>query len=179
MSDEELFKKVQEGSKDAMELIIRRYYKDIFRYIYNKIKDYHTAQDLCQEVFCKVYERRDTYSSEYLLKPWIYKVSYNYIIDYTRRKEYNRRQGLVSLDDNIRDKNNSIEYKLFNNNIDDFVEELTEVQKEVVKLRFCEQLSIEDIAIVTGNNINTIKSRLYKSIKNIKNKLKNKKRGCL
>lgn len=179
ISDEELFGEVQRGKKEAMEFIVRRYYKDIFRYIYSKINDYHAAQDLCQEVFCKVYQKRETYSTEYFFKPWLYKIAYNCVIDYTRCKTYTKRNDFTPLDENIKEKNNIIEYKLFNNNIDDFVEDLSDVQKEAVKLRFCDQLSIEEIAVVTGNNVNTIKSRLYQGIKVIKNRLKNVRGGGL
>ncbi len=162
-----------------MESIVGRYYKVIFRYIYNKINDYHMAQDLCQEVFCKVYEKRESYSRGYLFKPWLYKIAYNSVIDYTRCKIYKNRNKVTALDENIKEKTNIIEYKLFNNNIDDMLEGLNEAQKEVVKLRFCEQLSIEDIAIVTDNNINTVKSRLYQGIKFIKSRLAKTRGGGL
>ncbi|AWI05625.1 RNA polymerase sigma factor [Clostridium drakei] len=171
ISDEELFEEIKEGKNQNMESIVARYYKIIFRYIYNKINDYHMAQDLCQEVFCKIYEKRKSYSKEYLFKPWLYKIAYNSIIDYTRGKTYRNRNKVTVLDENIKEKTNVIEYKLFNNNIDDMLEGLSDAQKEVVKLRFCEQLSIEDIAIITDSNINTVKSRLYQGIKLIKSRL--------
>lgn len=173
ISDEELFKQVKDGEKASMELIVHRYYINIFRYIYSKINDYYMAQDLCQDVFCKVYERRETYLDGHTFKPWLYKIAYNCIIDYTRSQQYKTRNDLTTLDENIKEKTNVIEYKLFNNNIDDLIEGLSEVQKDVVKLRFCEQLTIEDIAIITDANLNTVKTRLYQGIKHIKNRMKN------
>ncbi|WP_053954991.1 RNA polymerase sigma factor [Inediibacterium massiliense] len=171
VSDEDLFKQVQNGRKEAVELIVKRYYKDIFRYIYIKLNDYYTSQDLCQEVFCKVYKRRDTYSSEYPFKPWLYKIAYHCIIDYTRSSQYKKQQKVVPIDTKIKEKKNTIDHALFHNNINDFIEGLNQGQKEVIKLRFCNELSIEDIAQITGSNINTVKSRLYQGIKHIKNKL--------
>ncbi|WP_035289039.1 RNA polymerase sigma factor [Clostridium sp. KNHs214] len=177
VSDEDLFKKVKNGNKEAMEFIVRRYYKNIFRYIYIKIKDYHTSQDICQEVFCKVYEKRKSYLEEYLFKPWLYKIAYNSVVDYTRSKIYKNRNSITYLHEDIKEKDNVIEYKIINNNIDDLIEDLNEIQKEVLKFRFCESMSIEDIALITGSSLNTTKSRLYQGIKHIKSKLQSVRGG--
>lgn len=173
ISDEDLFSKVQNGRKEAIELIVKRYYKYIFRYIYSKLNDYYTAQDLCQEVFCKMYNSRNTYCNEYPFKPWLYKIAYNCVVDYRRSKSYKQQQKVVPIDIKVKDKKDTIEHTFFNNNINDFIEGLNEKQKEVIKLRFCNDLSIEDIAKITGSNINTVKSRLYQGIKHIKNKIEN------
>lgn len=173
LSDEELFNEVIKGNKAAMKFIVQRYYKNIFRYIYLKTNDYHLSEDLCQEVFCKIYEKRNTYSSEYPLKPWIYKIAHNSIIDYMRSSTFKNKNNVQVLDENIKETENVIECNFFDNNIDEYTENLNEHQKEVVKLRFCHQLSIEEIAKVTDSSVNTTKSRLYQGIKNIKNKIKN------
>lgn len=173
LSDEALFNEVIKGSKEAMELIVKRYYKNIFRYVYIKTNDYYLSEDICQEVFCKVYEKRNTYSEGYATKPWIYKIAHNCIIDYIRSQNFKNKNSIGPLDENISEKDNVIEYKFFDNNIDDYMDNLNEHQKEVVKLRFCHQLSIEEIAKVTNSSINTTKSRLYQGIKNIKDKFRN------
>lgn len=179
LSDEELFTKVQKGSKESMEIIVKRYYKNIFRYIYMKIGEYHTGEDLCQEVFCKVYNKRKTYSSKYPVKVWIYKIAHNIIVDYFRSKKAKEKKNTVELKYDMEEKNNIIEIELFKNNIEDLTEGLNENQKEVVNLRFKDQLTLEEIASVTNSSKNTVKTRLYSGIKYIKNKLKKRKEDYL
>ncbi|MGH4124119.1 MAG: RNA polymerase sigma factor [Clostridium sp.] len=175
ITDEKLFLKViSKNNQEAMEIIIHRYNKLIYKFIYSKLSDYYLAQDLCQEVFIKVYEKRDTFNPEYTFKSWIYKIANNCIIDYFRSKEYkNKKQASEVLEDiAITENFNIIEYKMLQNDINDALKTLKENQQEVVTLRFYEDLSLKEISYITESNLNTVKARLYSGIKYLKQALK-------
>lgn len=176
ITDEKLFEDVQRGNRQSMELIVHRYYQNIFKYIYNRVKDYYAAQDLCQECFSKIYEKRRTYSDRYPLKAWIYKIAYNSTIDYYRSKAYKENRHM-EITDNLIEHKNIIEHKLFKNNIDDMLDGLNENQREILNLRFKGELSIKDIALTVNSNENTVKSRLYSALKILKKSMQKENGG--
>lgn len=175
INDEKLFLKViKENDHEAMEILIYRYNKLIYKYIYDKIKDYYLAQDLCQEVFIKVYKNRNSYNKDYAFKSWLYRIAHNCVIDYVRSRTYKNQQLSSENMDHLSNNNSSnvIEYKLLQDEINHALKDLKQEQQEVVKLRFYQEFSLKEIAYITESNINTVKARLYTGIKYLKQALK-------
>lgn len=72
------------------EEIYQEYHTKVLRYIQSRVNDYHLAEDLCSDVFVKVYEKLDTFNSKKAsLSTWIFTITRNRLIDYYRTRKVN------------------------------------------------------------------------------------------
>ena len=68
--------------------IYEDYHLKVLRYIQSKVNDYHLAEDLCSDVFVKVYEKLDTFDeSKASISTWIFTITRNLLIDYYRTRK--------------------------------------------------------------------------------------------
>src|SRR3982751_3023338 len=85
LSDVDLIAKAICGKEDGFEELVRRYQRPIINYVYRMLSDYEGSLDVTQEVFIKVYNSLEKYSSEYKFSTWLYRIAHNAAIDYMRR----------------------------------------------------------------------------------------------
>lgn len=72
------------------EEIYQEYHTKVLRYIQSRVNDYHLAEDLCSDVFVKVYEKLNTFNSKKAsLSTWIFTITRNRLIDYYRTRKVN------------------------------------------------------------------------------------------
>ena len=84
--DAELVVTAIAGGEAGFEELVRRYQRPIASYVYRMLGDYEASLDVTQEVFIKVYNSLDRYSSDYKFSTWLYRIAHNAAIDHLRRK---------------------------------------------------------------------------------------------
>ena len=136
---------------------------ELYRLAYSYVKDRDAALDVVQESIVKALTKVDSLREPAYLRTWLYRILVNESMDHFRR---NRR--LVSLEGRLDQEaapeaDHSARLDLY-----DAIDRLSEKERTVIRLRFFEDLKLEEIAQVTGANLNTVKSRLYKSLKKLK-----------
>lgn len=138
-----------------------------YRLAFSYVKNTDDALDIVQESICKAISTFDTLKTPSYLKTWFYRILVNTSIDFLRK-----RKKLMVVDD--------ITASNFNlSKVDDYedidlqraLEELPVQYRSVVVLRFFEDLKIEEIAVILDENINTIKTRLYKALELLRIKM--------
>lgn len=172
-TDEQLIKETLKGNESAMEILVKRHYDLVHSYIYRTTNDYNTSYDITQEVFIKMMKNIDKYNLESgKLKNWLLKIAVNTTKDYFKSKTYKQRSENCDIENHqIEDKSNVIDIiskKEEAIKIKEAVENLPKLQREAILLKYYNDLKIKEISIITGDNENTIKSRLYNGIKNLK-----------
>ena len=90
LTDGELIAKAIRGREDGFVELVRRYQRPITGYVYRMLNNYDASLDVTQEVFIKVYNSLDKYSSEYRFSTWLYRIAHNAAIDYMRRNSVNQ-----------------------------------------------------------------------------------------
>ena len=76
---------LQQGQLEAMTSLFNRYHGPIYRYFIKLSYDNMLGQDLTQQLFIKVYEKRETFSGHAgMFRPWIYRIAHNLWLDYLR-----------------------------------------------------------------------------------------------
>ena len=148
---------------------------DIYRFIYFKIGKKDEASDLSSLVFLKTWEyiQKDKIKNSETLRALVYKIARNVIVDYYR----NRRPENLSLDDennkiDVVNENYSLELEISVK--DDYeklmlkVMELKNEHREILVMRFINELSLEEIASVTGKKKINIRVMLHRAIKALK-----------
>ena len=171
-SDVELIASAIKGRESGFEELVRRYQRPIVAYVYRMLDDYEASLDVTQEVFIKVYNSLDKYSSEYKFSTWLYRIAHNAAIDWMRRNSANL-QSLetenadgayqIQLESPAPSPEQLRERSEWRSEIDAVVKCLPTVYKELIVLRHSKDLSYDEIAEVTNLPLGTVKNRLFRA----------------
>ena len=142
----------------------------LYRIAFSYSKDEESALDIVQEAITKALKNIGKLKKEEYVKTWFYRILINECLQYIKK---NKR--IITCE--LQEIENKIEWndKITDDGIDIYkhIESLNEKLKTVIILRFFEDMKIEEIAKITNVNINTVKSRLYKALKELKKLIKN------
>ncbi len=179
MTDEELALSYINGNNQAFDELLSRSQDKIFNYIMYIVKDEDLANDLFQETFLKAITkmRSGRYTDTGKFFWWLTRVAHNVIIDYYRAQksskivEPTKDNDLSNLSSNsLMDSNR--ESELANEqvlrDVKKLVEALPESQREVVIMRYFQELSFKEIAEMTGVSINTSLGRMRYALMNLR-----------
>jgi RNA polymerase sigma-70 factor, ECF subfamily len=172
LSDIELISRALGGREDGFEELVRRYQRPITGYVFRMLSDYEASLDVTQEVFIKVYNSLNRYSSDYKFSTWLYRIAHNAAIDHMRRNSVNQQSletenadGTYQLQ--IESPNPTPEQDReraeWRTEIEAVVKCLPAAYKDLILLRHSRDLSYDEIAEVTGLPLGTVKNRLFRA----------------
>lgn len=186
MTNEQLALSYVNGNNQAFDLLLSRNQSKLFSYILFVVHDQDLANDIFQETFVKVItklqERKYVDSGKF--SAWIMRIAHNVIMDWYRD---NRAQNIVeATEDN--DLSNINSNSCLDHNIEDrYINEqvlrdvkkmmnlLPPTQREIVFMRFYQEMSFKEIAETTGVSINTALGRMRYAILNLRRMAKKSK----
>ncbi len=172
LTDVELIAKAIRGREDGFEELVRRYQRPITAYVYRMLGDYESSLDVTQEVFIKVYNSLEKYSSDYKFSTWLYRIAHNAAIDYMRRNSANlqsleteNEEGTyqLQLESPLLTPEQERERSEWRSEIEAVVKCLPAVYRELILLRHAQDLSYDEIAEVTNLPLGTVKNRLFRA----------------
>lgn len=136
---------------------------DFYRLAMSYVKNRDAALDVVQEAIVKALSKVDTVREPAYLKTWFYRILINEAMNHFRRN-----RNLVSLEEVMADR--AAEPRDPGERLDlyDAIDRLSFPEQTVIKLRYFEDMKLEDIARVLGENQNTVKSRLYRGLKKLR-----------
>ena len=178
MTDEQWVKAYAEGSKSAFDQLLKRHQNRIFNYILRIIKNEDIANDIFQETFVKAINtiRQGRYTENGKFPAWISRIAHNLIIDYYRQEKAENLQSSDLTDVNILNRKELCEQTIEDIIISDqiredvkyLIQELPDLQREVLEMRYYKNLSFKEIAEITGVSINTALGRMRYAILNLR-----------
>ena len=179
MSDEELALAYIDGNNHAFDELLTRNQEKIFTYIMYVVKDEDLANDLFQETFLKVITKLQNhqYADSGKFVWWLTRIAHNVIIDYYRAQKSDkvvdapRENDLSNLrSDNVMDGNreNELSNAQVMKDVKRLMESLPEAQRDVVYMRFYQELSFKEIAKLTNVSINTSLGRMRYALINLR-----------
>jgi RNA polymerase sigma-70 factor, ECF subfamily len=152
-------------SKSSLEELIADYViknKEIhYRLAFSYVKNADDALDIIQESIYKAISTIDTLKTPGYIKTWFYRIIVNTSIDLLRK----RKNAVIVDDETLSGYDLSSVDKYVDIDLQNALEDLPVQYRSVVVLRFFEDLKIEEIASILDENVNTIKTRLYKALK--------------
>ena len=172
LTDGELIQTAIRGREDGFEELVRRYQRPIIGYIYRMLNNYDASLDVTQEVFIKVYNSLERYSSEYKFSTWLYRIAHNAAIDYMRRNSVNQQSietenadGTYQLQIESSQPNPEQERERseWRKEIETVVKCLPQVYRELILLRHAQDLSYDEIVEITNLPLGTVKNRLFRA----------------
>ena len=178
LSDEQLVKNYANGDSDAFDTLLARYQQKIYSYILFLVHDDEVADDLFQETFMKaiVTIRQGRYVESGRFSAWLTRIAHNLMIDKYRQ---DRNSNVISNDASDADLFNdaslsdiTVEMKMITEqsltDVGRLLKELPDNQKEVLYMRFYQDLSFKEIADATGVSINTALGRMRYGLINLR-----------
>jgi RNA polymerase sigma-70 factor (ECF subfamily) len=182
MPDDEahLIALAQRADAAACAALYGRHYDAVYRYCYYRVADVTLAQDLAAEVFVRMVEKLHTFEPRRPLLAWLYTVAHNLIADLYRR---HRDVTHLSLSDAAHlvphsdgELARTVDRSLQADCLATAMKQLTEDQRQVILLKFIEDLGNGQIARMMGKTEGAIKSLQHRALEALRRALE--KEGC-
>ena len=173
----EMIAQIRRGDPDALASLISRYQHRLYRYLVRLARDPATAEDLFQQTWLRVYEKIGQFDVARNFEVWLFSVAHNLAVDYFRG-----RRDTESLDARMESGSTRGEYiasagpdalaQLLDSEraamLAACISELPPIHREVLTLRFEENMKLEEIAEVARIPLSTVKSRLSRALEGLR-----------
>jgi len=181
-SDEQLTTKYLKGDKKALEVLIKRYLKTIYSFVYRYVGNTSDAEDITQEVFVRAWRNLKKFNQQKSFKTWIFSIAKNASIDFLRRKkaisfsELENEEGENIFSETLIDPSplpdKFLERKETGEILTKALEKLSLKHRLVLSLRYNDHFTFREIAEALGEPLDTVKSRHQRAILMLKKLLK-------
>lgn len=172
----DLIRQAKSGNSEAFAQLYDAYLERVYRYIYFRVSDDDTTEDLTSQVFLKAWESLDRYkvsSSPYIA--WLYTIARNLVIDYYRtKKESLPLDDAMSVTSEDQPPVEAVEIRLDLETLRDEFQSLTEDQQQVLILKFIDGLPNENIAKMMNRKEGAIRALQMRALQTLSKRMEEK-----
>ena len=180
-SDRELMARLARGDREALDPLMARHYRRVYRIALAYLRDTEEALDAAQEVFVKAYQNAGKWNTGSEVGPWLTRIAVNHAIDRYRRgrrrlaSEQPLSEEQQDHDPRLTFDAPSPERQLLGREVGARIGAalavLPEKQRAVFVLRHYQEQSLEEIASALGLSLGTVKSSLHRAIQRLRGEL--------
>jgi len=138
----------------------------VYNFILKKSKDDFLSEEITIQSFSKAFEKIHLFNEQYKFKTWIVSIAKNQLNDYLKKKKI-RFENIENIKSESLKNNFNPEEELINkeryNYVNEKIDELKPMYKEIIKLKYIEDLSINQISEKLNQPVNTIKIKIYRA----------------
>lgn len=165
----ELIQKARKGDKDAFGQIYKIYYRKIYRYLRINLQSQEAAEDLAQETFLKAWRSISTFSaySGGSLQAFLFRIARNLMIDLSREKKEFPLDTALAIESK-HDFEEDLDRKINIETVQKALSKLEDEDKQLVVLRFFEEMPHADIAQIIDSNEGAVRVKLHRILKKLK-----------
>ncbi|MCB8944452.1 MAG: sigma-70 family RNA polymerase sigma factor [Ardenticatenaceae bacterium] len=165
-NNDDRLQRVRAYDRTALAAVYDDYYPRLYRYIYHRVGDLETAQDLTAVVFQRFLQTiRAGAGPERHLKAWLYRVAHNLVVDHYRHQQHEQylplTETLVTADHN---PEQAADQAMMAEQVRTALGYLTQDQQQVITLKFLEGLSNAEIAAVVEKPVGAVKSLQHRAL---------------
>lgn len=157
-----LVERLKGGDADAAAALYRLYADQVYRYVYYQTRDADLAADLTSEVFLRMLEHIGRYSHRGVpFRAWLFKIAHNLVVDHFRER------GRFAPAEGLPDETGTGEPDppgLDRDQLAEALARLTAEQRQVVLLRFIEDLDIKEVAAILGKTEGAVKALQHRAL---------------
>jgi RNA polymerase sigma-70 factor (ECF subfamily) len=158
------------GDPNVLDSLIEQYQHRLFRYLLSITGNHASAEDIFQETWLRVLERGSQYRSQWKFEVWLFSIARHLVIDLARRKKSDSLDLLMNPEEGRSFEPAAAGPSPFEElrageesaQMASLLARLPAVYREVLLLRFKEEMALEEITVIVGAPLSTIKSRLYR-----------------
>ncbi len=179
--DQQLINDYLGGNGEALAILIRRYLKPTYNFIYRRIGSQSDAEDITQETFVKVWKNLNKYRKGESVKTWIFQIAKNTAIDWLRKKknivftDFEDETGKNPILETLSDQEplpDALVLKLEDTKLlTALLEKLSPLYREVLVLHYKDHLTFDEIGKILEKSPDTVKSQHRRALIQLKNLL--------
>jgi RNA polymerase sigma-70 factor (ECF subfamily) len=169
--DKKLIEKYLKGDEKALEVLISKYLKPIYNFIFCYVQNQQDAEDLTQETFLKMWRKFKKFKKEKDFENWLFTIAKNTCFDFLRKKRKNlilNAENLEMVADFAPSLLEKMEKESLLEKLKKEIEKLPFKMKEVINLHYNFGLNFREISEILGEPMNTVKSRHKRAISKLK-----------
>jgi len=176
-TDTLLIHRTLNGDDNAFAELVKKYQKQVHALVWRKIGDFHTAEEITQDVFLKAYQRLATLKKPQSFVSWLYVIAANDCSTWLRKKRL-RTQSLEDTSNAQLEKATYSGYVIAENErtsaeaqrdaVQKLLAKLQESERTVITLFYFAEMTCKEISEFLGVSANTIKSRLSRARQSLK-----------
>lgn len=176
-SDSTAITLIKQGSQKAFERLFKDHFKSLHAYAYTFLKDDEQAEEVVQNVFCRVWEKRDQLKTDGSIKAYLYRAVHNESLNYLKHQKVRASFGVYYADEMEQNTGGDepASKKLMaaelQRHIEKAMSELPEQCRIIFQLSRFEQLKYQQIADQMGLSIKTIENQMGKALRVMRQKL--------
>ncbi|MFV0268183.1 MAG: RNA polymerase sigma factor [Draconibacterium sp.] len=167
ISDQYLASRIKKDDKKAFQKLFERYAPRIYNFSLSYLKDENDTEELVQNVFLKIWEKRDLLNTSQNIKAFIFKIAVNTIYDFIRRKniegaflDYAR----LNYTANENYTWHSVIFEEMQQNLNALLAQMPEQQQKIFRLSKLEGFSNDEIAQQMNLSKRTVENHLYRAL---------------
>lgn len=174
-NEKEVISRILKGDFRAFELLVKQYEKLVFFVVNRMVWRLQDKEDICQEVFIKVYQSLSKFQFQSKLSTWIARIAYLTAVDHIKKSKSERQSEYPENIDNFYFTNDGPEVELIKKDTADYVNMLIERMplryRTLLTLYHLNEFTIPEIEQITGTPGGTVKSDLFRARKLLKEKI--------
>lgn len=185
MQEELLVKRSLKGSHEAFEQLVLKYEKSIYNIAYHYVLEHEQALDLTQETFLQAYQSLGALKDQSSFGAWLKRICRNKCLDHLRKNK----EQILSLEEMMSEEGaapqlpadkttpeSTLHQKEDIAHLERLLKDLPDDYRQVLVLRAFEEYSYEEIAQITGTSLGTVKSRIFRAKKMLKEQYEKRER---
>jgi RNA polymerase sigma-70 factor (ECF subfamily) len=174
--DDELVRRALQGDSQAFEFLVARHQDSVARYIWRMVPSSEDREEICQDVFVKVYFNLNKFRFDSKFSTWLYKISFRTALSFLRKKKLPMSsigdelvEEFASEDKALESVSDETRVRLI---IDREVSKLKLDERSIVTLFYLQEVGIDEIAEIVEKPAGTVKSILHRVRQKLKSQLK-------
>ncbi len=165
---------IKEGDKKAFDTVYLHYFKSLHRYALNFTKDTDTAEEVIQNVFCRIWEKRSQLKADGYIKSFLYRAVHNECLNYLKHENVKSSFNLYHTHE-MEQIENDLSKEILANELEKqihlAINELPKQCRIIFQMSRIEQLKYHQIATQLNLSIKTVENQMGKALKTLRFKL--------
>lgn len=158
----------QRGDREAFDVLVAKYQRDVYRLCYRYVNNHHDASDLAQEAFLKAYRALPRFRGDSAFSTWLYRIAVNTCLSFRSGSK----PTVQELPDTLTDDRPSASDRVFEDErarlVREAVSRLPEKQRATLILKIYQDLTHDEVARILGTTVGTVKANLFHALANLR-----------
>lgn len=174
--DMDLIKRAKKGDQAAFSRLMELYYDSLHASLNQKMNNSAYVDDVAIQTFNKAFRKLELYNPNFAFSTWLYRIGYNQMIDHFRKFkkhkttqsldfELNGEQGSYDPATSQPDPEEALIRKQTKESVNQLIQQLPSDYRDIIKLRFLDELSYQEIMDEMNIPLGTVKAKLFRARK--------------
>ena len=167
-AEREVILACQRGEREAFDVLVERYQRDVYRLCYRYVNNHEDANDLAQEVFLKAWRAIGRFRRDSSFRTWIYRIGVNACLNFRALRRPVTQELPEALVDPLPGAAARVQEDDEARRVRAAIVRLPEKQRATVILKVYHDLTHEEVAQVLGSTVGTVKANLFHALGNLR-----------